>query len=128
MPICQYNFIKIQQNNGFLKVFRNNGDKTFTKVTEGAIAEYLGCSWSSSWGDLDNDGDLDLYLGTIYEDDVIFLNNGDSTFSTYTDFDRGYNSTGVALGDYNNDGFLDVAIANASNISKIIYKNNGRFN
>jgi hypothetical protein len=109
-------------------LFHNNGDRTFSKVTTGPLAEYKGCSWSSAWGDLDNDGDLDLYLGTIYEDDIIFLNNGDGTFESYTNFERNVYSTGVAMGDYDNDGFLDVMIAQADNVSHVIFHNNGNAN
>lgn len=109
-------------------LFHNNGDKTFTKAEAGDLTKYLGISWSSAWGDLDNDGDLDLYLGTIFEDDIIFLNNGDGTFKSYTDFERSVNSTGVSMGDYNNDGFLDVTIARADPQSHVIFRNNGNEN
>jgi PKD repeat protein len=109
-------------------LYHNNGDKTFTQITAGPLSEYKGCSWSSAWGDLDNDGDLDLYLGTIYEDDIIFLNNGDGTFESYTNFERNINTTGVCMGDYNNDGFLDVLIARAEDKGHIVFRNNGNGN
>jgi PKD repeat protein len=109
-------------------LFHNNGDKTFTRITGGEIADYRGCTWSEAWGDLDNDGDLDLYLATIYEDDLIYLNNGDGTFTTFTDYENAIYSTGVSLADYDNDGFLDVTTANASGNGNFVYHNNGNGN
>ena len=116
-------------------LFHNNGNKTFTKITTGEIAEYSGCVWTSAWGDVDNDGDLDLYAGTIYEkEELLYINNGDGTFTTRHEFgintsQGGTSFTGASFGDYDNDGFLDLLIAHAnSEVTPFIYHNNSNGN
>src|SRR5579859_1798633 len=65
-------------------LYRNNGDGTFTDVTERAgvpgTAYGLGCVW----GDYDNDGHPDLYV-TQYGKNVLYHNNGNGTFTDVTD-------------------------------------------
>jgi hypothetical protein len=115
-------------------LFHNNGDKTFTRVTEGPVASHTGCTWASAWGDVDNDGDLDLYVGTIYEKhELLYLNNGDGTFTEAPELDlntgaTGTGITGASLGDYDNDGFLDLLVADASGSGPILFHNNGNAN
>jgi hypothetical protein len=102
-------------------LFQNNGDGTFTEITEGDIVNDGGFSSGSDWGDIDNDGDLDLYVGNAFAsgetNNFMYLNNGDGTFTKVED-----NSTniggwtyGVSFGDYNRDGYLDLALAKCYN-------------
>jgi len=115
-------------------LFHNNGNKTFTKITTGDIAGYKGCVWTSAWGDVDNDGDIDLYVGTIYENvELLYINNGDGTFTYKNEFepsarDIGTGITGASFGDFNNDGFIDLLVADVSKDGRFIYKNNGNTN
>jgi PKD repeat protein len=116
-------------------LFHNNGDKTFTKVTDGDIADYIGCVWTSAWGDVDNDGYLDLYVGTIYEtEELLYINNGDGTFTQKHEFDINNNAggtgvTGACFGDYDNDGFIDLLVADANGGGNpAIFHNNGNDN
>ena len=96
------------------ELFKNNGDGTFTAETNGPIVTDIGNSVGSSWGDYDNDGDLDLYVtNTIGIANFLYRNNGDGTFQRIQDdpivSSYGY-SHGVSWGDYDNDGYLDLFI------------------
>ena len=86
-------------SNGNSKLMRNNGDGTFTDVTAGSgvLAAQLGIE--NAPADFDNDG----YVDILSNGDILF-NNGDFTFTNYSD---NIPPTG-AIGDLNNDGFLDI--------------------
>ena len=68
-----------------------------------------------AWGDLDNDGYLDLYINNVYEGrrSFLYMNNGDKTFrdATYFSGTRHFNGWGVAFADIDNDGDLDILSA-----------------
>ncbi len=95
-------------------LYRNNGDGTFTDVTEKAgvpgNAYGLGCVW----GDYDNDGFPDLYV-TQYGKNILYHNNGNGTFTDVTDkagvggtdFGAVFH-TGATFFDYDRDGKLDL--------------------
>ena len=113
------------------KIYRNNGNGTFTDI--GARLTEVG-GGSLAWGDYDNDGYLDLAVcGSTYPGfnhiTTIYRNNGDDTF---TDIGAGltgvYYNGSLAWGDYDNDGYLDLAVcgevSSSEHITKI-YKNNG---
>jgi len=87
---------------------------TFTNLNQKAAA---GIHWQESYakgalGDYDNDGDLDLYLTTVYSGDngTLFRNDGSGRFTDVGDATgtRGGNSYQVAWADYDNDGDLDL--------------------
>lgn len=100
------------------KLYRNNGDGTFTDISESA--GITGIAGSGMWADYNNDGYLDYYAfssGTTDEDrDRLVHNNGDSTFTAVDSKDRvpfDYDPTqAVAWGDYNHDGWVDLYVAN----------------
>ena len=94
------------------KIYRNNGDNTFTEQTSIALT---GVSISSvAWGDYDNDGDLDILLtGSTDSGNIskIYRNNGDNTFTEQTSIAlTGVDNSSVAWGDYDNDGDLDILL------------------
>jgi hypothetical protein len=60
--------------NNFL--YHNNGDGTFAKITAGSLVHDGGDSWSTAWGDYDNDGFLDLFVGNIEGTSFLYHNNG----------------------------------------------------
>ena len=100
-------------------LLRNNGDGTFDDVTEAAGLMNSHPTQTAAWGDFDNDGWLDLYIGNedSPKDDHpsrLFRNRGDGTFVDVTKdcgvAIRAY-VKGVAWGDYDNDGRLDLHIS-----------------
>ncbi len=111
------------------KLYNNNGDGTFTAVTSGPVVTDIGNSVGSSWGDYDNDGDLDLYVSnSIGIKNFLYRNNGDGTFLRIQDDPivnyTGY-SHGVSWGDYDNDGYLDMFVADYySTKFNLLYHNN----
>ncbi|WP_096892686.1 sister chromatid cohesion protein PDS5 [Candidatus Scalindua japonica] len=95
-------------------LYHNNGDGTFTDVTEKAGVGDKGWGMGCAFSDYDNDGNPDLYV-TNYGANVLYHNNGDGTFTNVTEKagvgDEGW-GTSIAWGDYDNDGNLDLYIAN----------------
>jgi hypothetical protein len=137
-------------NYGRNTLYHNNGDGTFTDVTDRAG---VGCSrWSTgaAFIDYDKDGRLDLYVGVYLEYDakyrlfyeadvypgplaypaqpsVLYHNNGDGTFTDVT-AKAGVGLKGRAMGvltvDYDQDGWPDIFVAN-DNTANFLYHNNG---
>ena len=97
-------------------LYRNNGDGTFTDVTEAAGVPGTGYGLGCVWGDYDNDGFPDLYV-TQYGRNVLYHNNGNGTFSDVTDragvagleFGTQFHS-GATFFDYDRDGRLDLYV------------------
>jgi hypothetical protein len=105
------------------RLFRNNGDGTFTDVTEKAGLAGIGYSMGVAAGDYDNDGFVDLYVTGVNRNQL-FHNNGDGTFTDVTDkagvggmVPKLGKAWSVAAGwfDYNNDGRLDLLVVNYLN-------------
>jgi hypothetical protein len=113
-------------------LYRNNGDGTFTKVTEAAGLFYLGNTEGTAWADYDLDGSLDLYVGLLSVADpnpgnFLYRSKGDGTFvnvsaSAGVDDARDSNG-GVEWADYDNDGDLDLYVANRNQPNRL-YRNN----
>lgn len=105
------------------RLFHNNGDGTFTDVTQKAGLAGLGYSMGVAAGDFDNDGFEDLYVTGVNQNQLL-RNNGDGTF---TDVTVKAGVGGVIPGsgkawavtagwlDYNNDGLLDLLVVNYLN-------------
>jgi len=105
------------------RLFRNNGDGTFTDVTEKAGLQGIGYSMGVAAGDYDNDGFVDLYVTGVNRNQL-FHNNGDGTFTDVTEkagvsgiIPKYGKAWSIAAGwfDYNNDGLLDLFVVNYLN-------------
>jgi enediyne biosynthesis protein E4 len=96
-------------------LYRNNGDGTFTDVTDTAGVPGTGYGLGCVWGDFDNDGFPDLFV-TQYGRNVLYHNNGNGTFTDVTDkagvagTESGIFHSGATFVDYDRDGRLDLYV------------------
>ena len=135
-------------------LYKNNGNGTFANVTKHAgIGGGKECSVGAAWLDYDNDGLLDLYVGnyltfdpnykyfyapdgfpapTAYDaqPDILYHNNGDGTFEDVTKkmgiVDIDGRAMGVGAVDYDNDGFMDIFVANDHTFNYLWHNDGGK--
>jgi hypothetical protein len=118
-------------------LYRNDGGGTFTRVGAGMVDGFFHAA-SAAWGDYDNDGDLDLFVscaappaGSGSCPNFFYRNDGNDTFTCLTSLPandpeyQGGASQGCNWGDYDNDGWLDLFVANTSGQNDFLYHNNG---
>ncbi len=114
-------------NGGPNRLYRNMGNFIFQDVSATAGVRYTGTSKVSSWADIDNDGDADLYVGNRDEQDLLYINQGNGTFIE-EGAARGINNpapaSSVLFSDINRDGWLDLYIGNV-NSPNVLYLNVG---
>ena len=135
-------------------LFKNNGNGTFTDVTKQANAGGgKKCSVGAVWLDYDNDSFLDLYVGNYLEfdpeykyyyapdgfpgpmaydsqKDVLYHNNGDGTFKDVTESmgitDVDGRAMGVGAADYDDDGYVDIYVANDHTLNYLWHNEGGK--
>ncbi|HXU46099.1 MAG TPA: CRTAC1 family protein [Thermoanaerobaculia bacterium] len=97
------------------QLYHNNGDGTFSNVTEASGAGDVGLCLGAVWGDYDDDGDLDLYVVNDFGRNTLYRNEGGGKFRDVTvaanalAYGAGMSAS---FGDYDNDGKLDIYVAN----------------
>jgi enediyne biosynthesis protein E4 len=139
---------------GHSTLYRNNGDGTFTDVTASAGVAGSGWMTSAAWVDYDNDGRLDLIVARYMQwdfDDIycghreqgfrsychpdlfkpqsvlLFHNDGNGKFSEASHqagVDKPSKGLGIAIADYDHDGYIDFMLANDS-IPEFLFHNRG---
>jgi len=137
---CQYRGVSVFCGPRGLKgehdhLFHNNGDGTFTDVSAKAgVADAPGYyGLVSLFADLNGDGKPELLVANDSTPNYLYRNKGDGTFEDMS-FESGYAvnrdgretaSMGIAVGDYRNNGQLDILNTTFSDDYKVLYRNNG---
>jgi enediyne biosynthesis protein E4 len=103
-------------NGGGVTLWHGLGNGRWEEVTEKAgFSKHTGWTLDIGHGDFNNDGLQDVYLACDYGTDRIFFNNGDGTFRDATEKALGFDTRkgmNADVGDYDNDGWLDVYVTN----------------
>ncbi len=114
-------------------LLHNNGDGTFTNDTYPAGVGYSDAAHAIDVGDFNNDGWVDIYLGSYSNlNCMLFQNNGDGTFTDVagaTGTSGHHDTRTVAFVDYNNDGWLDIFSSHHDfySYSNTMQRNNGDY-
>lgn len=125
------NFIDLFVTNNWTPVnnlfYKNNGDGSFTKITNEIISNEGGRSNGCSWADYNNDGLIDLCVANVNnQNNYLYKNDSGFHFTKITNdivaSDSGW-SYGCTWGDYDNDGFVDLYISNYKNQLNYLYHN-----
>ncbi len=138
--VCQYKGIPVLCGPHGLPadtnlLFHNNGDGTFTDVSEksGILKPGPRYSISAVSFDFDNDGWPDIYVAVDSEPSILFRNNHDGTFTdvalaagvAYSENGREQAGMGLAVGDYDCDGWFDIFKTNFAEDTCNLYRNLG---
>ena len=113
-------------------LYRNNGDGTFTDVTQTAgIYNTTGKGLGVVWADYNNDGAADIYVANDSTENLFYRNNGDGTFEevgfmvgvALSENGAAENGMGTTFGDWNNDGWFDLTVTNYAQQTNTLYHN-----
>ncbi len=114
-------------------LFHNNGDGTFTDVSQSSgIAEHRGKAWGVVATDINNDGRMDLFVSNDTVANFLFANRGNGKFEeigepagvAYSEAGKPRSGMGLDSADYNQDGWMDLFVANLDKEFFSIYQNN----
>jgi len=114
-------------------LFHNNGDGTFTDVSKSTgIGNYSGKAWGVVATDINNDGRMDLFVANDTVANFLFVNRGGGKFEeigapagvAYSEAGRPRSGMGVDSADFNQDGWMDLFVANIDHEMYSLYQNN----
>lgn len=139
--LCRYRGIRVQCGpRGMVptadRFYENLGNGSFRDAAQAAGTAAVPDAYGLgvAWADHDNDGDQDIYVANDSVANYLFQNNGDKTFTetallagvALSGDGKEQAGMGVAFGDYDNDGRLDLAVTNFSDDYNALYRNEGR--
>ncbi len=117
-------------------LYRNNGDGTFTDVTarSGMLDTKLYFGFQAVWDDFDNDGWPDLFVGNDSNPNYFYRNKHDGTFEesgiaaglAFSADGKEMSSMGIAVGDYDGDGWMDVFVTTFASDNYVLFHNDGK--
>jgi hypothetical protein len=108
-------------------LYHNNGDGTFSSITNSIVTQDNAAGQSAIWGDYNNDGKLDLFATEVSGGrNLLYQNNGGGNFTKVLNAVslEGGSSGGAVWADFDNDGYLDLFVGNFGGNS-FLYHNNG---
>jgi hypothetical protein len=114
-------------------LFHNNGDGTFSDVSKtSGIASSLGKAWGAVATDINNDGRMDLFVANDTVQNFLFINRGGGKFEeigapagvAFSETGRPRSGMGVDSADFNQDGWMDLFVANIDHEIYSLYLNN----
>jgi hypothetical protein len=114
-------------------LFHNNGDGTFSDVSQSSgIAKHLGKAWGVVATDLNNDGKMDLFVANDTVQNFLYMNRGNGKFDEiaalagvgFSETGRPRSGMGVDSADFNQDGWMDLFVANIDHERYSLYQNN----
>ena len=123
--VCAYGRVEVEHNNSWLQatngspngLLRNLQGKGFEEVALAAGVRSNRWAYAAAAADIDQDGDIDLYVANDYGSNEVFMNRGDGTFEDAAErlglSDTG-NGMGATFGDLSGDGVLDLYVSNMS--------------
>lgn len=128
-----HNNFETARNGGRNFLYRQEADGSFTEVAESLGLDDPGWTLAVGAGDLNNDGWVDLYCADDFGPDQLFLNRKDGTFQNISETAIGFDSKkgmNVDMGDFNQDGWLDLYVANITTAEylqegNMLWHNNG---
>ena len=93
-------------------LYHNEGDGTFSHITNGVVAGFEGFANAATWGDVNNDGRLDLFVSSFGGLSTLYENQGEGQFEGILQNITGA-PIGASFGDFDNDGSFDLIVGNA---------------
>ena len=110
------------------RLFLNQEGTGFQEISFQAGIIQLGNPLAANMTDINNDGYLDIYISNFMLENIMYLNNGDLTFTNYT-FQAGALDNGLAMGtvcfDFDNDGDQDIYLVHDGYDPNFMYRNDG---
>lgn len=111
--------------NAVNRLYRNDGAGVFTEIDTGRIVTEVTPSINGAWSDVDDDGDMDLFIcNGGNQDNLLYRNGGNLHFVAET-LPSATSSLGCAWGDFDNDGDMDLYVANFLGQNNQLYANSG---